>query len=79
MIPHCLSCIRKGLISEDEALRNADSLNNVRLKIKFAKEDGESGAGGSMGLSLESLDDERPQPGLITRYPLHVRLALPHL
>jgi len=29
-----------GKISEDEALRNADSPNNVRLKIKFALEDG---------------------------------------
>jgi twitching motility protein PilU len=28
-----------GLISEDEALRNADSPNNVRLKIKFATGD----------------------------------------
>ena len=31
----------EGLISEDEALRNADSPNNVRLKIKFAHEDGD--------------------------------------
>ncbi len=30
---------QEGLISEDEALRNADSPNNVRLKIKFARED----------------------------------------
>ena len=29
----------EGLISEEEALRNADSPNNVRLKIKFAHED----------------------------------------
>ncbi|TGD74288.1 PilT/PilU family type 4a pilus ATPase [Mangrovimicrobium sediminis] len=29
----------EGLISEEEALRNADSPNNVRLKIKFARED----------------------------------------
>ena len=31
----------EGLISEDEALRNADSPNNVRLKIKFATEGGD--------------------------------------
>ena len=31
----------EGLISEDEALRNADAPNNVRLKIKFATEDGD--------------------------------------
>jgi twitching motility protein PilU len=48
---------QEGLITEDEALRNADSLNNVRLKIKFAKDDVESSGGGSMGLSLESLLD----------------------
>ncbi len=28
----------EGLISEEEAVRNADSPNNVRLKIKFARE-----------------------------------------
>ena len=47
---------QERLISEDEALRNADSPNNVRLKIKFAKEEGDNG--GSMGLSLESLDED---------------------
>ncbi|MEH6587521.1 MAG: PilT/PilU family type 4a pilus ATPase [Halioglobus sp.] len=31
----------EGLITEDEALRNADAPNNVRLKIKFATEDGD--------------------------------------
>ncbi|MEH6634281.1 MAG: PilT/PilU family type 4a pilus ATPase [Halioglobus sp.] len=49
---------QEGLISEDEALRNADSPNNVRLKIKFAKEGGELDENGSMGFSLESLEDE---------------------
>ena len=47
---------QEGLIGEEEALRNADSPNNVRLKIKFAKE--ESDDDGSMGLSLESLDED---------------------
>lgn len=51
---------QEGLINEDEALRNADSPNNVRLKIKFSKEDAESGHGGTMGLSLETLDDGSP-------------------
>ncbi len=52
---------RDGKISEEEALKNADSQNNVRLKIKFAKEGGEGGesAGGGLNLSLEpTLDDE---------------------
>ena len=48
----------EGLISEDEALRNADSVNNVRLKIKFAKEGGDPEEDNSMGLSLESLEGE---------------------
>jgi twitching motility protein PilU len=54
---------QEGLISEDEALRNADSLNNVRLKIKFAKDEVGSGSGGSMGFSLAGLDDEHSSPG----------------
>ena len=45
---------QEGLISEDEALRNADSPNNVRLKIKFAKEDGGEG----LGFSLEHRDED---------------------
>ncbi len=53
---------REGLISEDEALRNADSPNNVRLKIKFAKEGGLHAPDGSLNLSLESLDDEDEPP-----------------
>ena len=47
---------QERLISDEEALRNADSPNNVRLKIKFAKEDGDDG--GPMGLSLESMDED---------------------
>ncbi|HDY83553.1 MAG TPA: PilT/PilU family type 4a pilus ATPase [Halieaceae bacterium] len=49
---------QEGLINEDEALRNADSPNNVRLKIKFAKEGGELDGGNPMGLSLESLEED---------------------
>jgi twitching motility protein PilU len=43
---------QEGLIDEEEALRNADSPNNVRLKIKFANEDQLEGG----GLSLETLE-----------------------
>jgi twitching motility protein PilU len=53
---------QEGLISEDEALRNADSANNVRLKIKFAKEGGMRAPDGSLNLSLESLDGEEEPP-----------------
>lgn len=45
---------KEGLITEEEAVRNADSANNVRLNIKFAKEESDSD---NSGLSLESLDD----------------------
>lgn len=51
---------QEGLISEEEALRNADSPNNVRLKVKFAREGGEAGDGGPAGLSLESIEEEDP-------------------
>ena len=54
---------QEGLISEDEAVRNSDSANNVRLKIKFAKEDGAApaaGGGGDLGgLSLAELDEDK--------------------
>jgi twitching motility protein PilU len=50
---------QEGMISEEEALRNADSANNVRLKIKFAKEGDDSTADARpAGLSLASLEDE---------------------
>lgn len=48
---------REGLITEEEALRNADSPNNVRLKIKFAREGGDA-EDDSSGLSLESIEEE---------------------
>jgi twitching motility protein PilU len=46
---------KAGKISEEEALKNADSANNVRLKIKFAKDGGDSDEGG-FGLSLAEKD-----------------------
>lgn len=52
---------QEGLISEDEAVRNSDSANNVRLKIKFYKEGGRgsSTAGDSLGgLSLANIDED---------------------
>jgi len=52
---------QEGLIDEEEAVRNADSQNNVRLKIKFANEEGESQRAG-LGLSLKSFDDGQISP-----------------
>ncbi|WP_338035548.1 PilT/PilU family type 4a pilus ATPase [Halioglobus maricola] len=41
---------QQGRITEEEALRNADSPNNVRLQIKFAQEEGASALpGGPLG------------------------------
>ena len=51
---------QEGLITEEEALRNADSPNNVRLKIKFAREGGGTGSSG-LDLSLASIDDEEEE------------------
>jgi len=50
---------QEGLITEEEAIRNSDSANNVRLKIKFAKAD-RQGDGGHGGFSLAGLDDDKP-------------------
>ncbi len=49
---------QEGMISEEEALRNADSPNNVRLKIKFAREGGGAEPEDAGGLSLESIEEE---------------------
>lgn len=51
----------EGRISLDEALKNADSANNVRLKIKLAKEGGASKDDGGFNLSLESIEDEEDE------------------
>jgi twitching motility protein PilU len=49
---------REGRISLDEALRNADSANNLRLKIKLADQSGNAvESGGGFSLSLEPTDE----------------------
>lgn len=64
-----------GKISLDEALKNADSANNLRLRIKLAEGDGPAEAGASSeektetkkapsafeGLSLEKTDEEKQE------------------
>lgn len=52
---------QEGLIDEEEALRNADSQNNVRLKIKLANEGGEAAPekGHTAGFSLEEIEEEK--------------------
>ena len=52
---------KQGLISKEEALKNADSANNVRLKIKFADEGRSTENDGSLNFSLESLTEDDGQ------------------
>jgi twitching motility protein PilU len=57
----------EGLISFDEAIRNADSANELRLNIKLKSERGEPAASGFMSLSIEQgptpeeLEEQRHQ------------------
>lgn len=55
---------QEGLISEEEAVRNSDSANNVRLKIKFAKEGAGVDSGGQGGFSLANLDGDNPSDSI---------------
>lgn len=49
---------RDGRITLEEALRNADSANNLRLKIKFHDQGKLSQAGEGFNLSLEEIGDD---------------------
>jgi twitching motility protein PilU len=61
-----LDLYREGLISKEEAIKNADSANNVRLKIKFADEGGTSEGDGSVNFSMATLENEE-QPNIYDR------------
>jgi twitching motility protein PilU len=53
---------KEGKISLDEAIRNADSANNLRLKIKLSDEDKDpSQSVAGQGLSLESIAEDEPE------------------
>jgi twitching motility protein PilU len=56
-----LDLYQEGLITEEEALRNADSANNVRLKIKFAKEDKSEEESEGLSFSLETYSEDEGQ------------------
>ncbi|TNF36975.1 MAG: PilT/PilU family type 4a pilus ATPase [Gammaproteobacteria bacterium] len=59
-----INLYRQGRISLDEAIKNADSANNVRLKIKLADEGKLNASGGkSNTMSLEVVVDESDNPG----------------
>jgi len=57
-----------GKITEQEAIRNADSQNNVRLKLNLAKESSANDADGGLSLvedkKSEDDDDDKPADGL---------------
>lgn len=53
--------MQEGLITQEEALRNADSASNIRLKIKFAEE-GENSAGMPLGAGVDSHDGSGDAP-----------------
>src|SRR5690606_24911232 len=53
----------EGVIEEEEAVKNADSANNLRLKIKLWKEKGQiANSADATGWSLEPTKDESNDP-----------------
>lgn len=60
-----------GKISMEEALKNADSENNLRLRIKLAESEGEQAAvetsSGLAGLSLEKTQEEKAEEERIAK------------
>jgi len=53
--------VKEGRITEDEAIRNADSANNLRLKISLAEDDKAENLINDNSLSLEENEDENQQ------------------
>ena len=52
-----------GVITEEEAIKNADSPNNLKLKIKLYLEDGKlSQSAETIGWSLDPLGHEENNP-----------------
>jgi twitching motility protein PilU len=52
-----IKAYQDGLISEEEALRFADSANDVRLQIKL-QDRGDFGAGNDLGIAIDDPDNE---------------------
>jgi len=55
---------RAGKIDLDEAVRNADSANNLRLKIKLAERDGADEGASVSDLTLEEIEEENEEEEL---------------
>ena len=55
--------VAEGVISEEEALKNADSANNLKLRIKLYQEDGQlKQSAQTSGWSLDPIDEINPDP-----------------
>jgi twitching motility protein PilU len=65
---------KDGRITLEEALRNADSPNNLRLRISLEEKGGKLTPDNPGGLSLSSEDDE-PQPTIATTKPATYKLG----
>ena len=52
-----LNLWKQGRIDLDEAIKNSDAPNNLKLKVKLSGEEG-TGPGNSMGLSLQKTEEE---------------------
>ncbi|MDX8395656.1 MAG: ATPase, T2SS/T4P/T4SS family, partial [Mariprofundaceae bacterium] len=51
---HLLQSWKQGYITEDEALKQADAVNDLRLKMKMSKLEGNDDGGGIDGLTSDS-------------------------
>jgi twitching motility protein PilU len=69
---HLFKLYKQGIISYEEALKNADSPNNLQLKIKLSRDHGQpleaehaddEQANNSGGLSLEAMEEEAEEDG----------------
>jgi twitching motility protein PilU len=56
---HLYDLFKEGRITLDEALRNADSANNLRLRIKLAEDEGFTHQ--STGNAFKPNDSEKPK------------------
>ena len=57
-----LTLYKEGRISEEEAIRNADSANNIRLKISLGS--GQTGEQSGLSLISDELAEETPTDGI---------------
>ncbi len=55
---HCKSYDKQGLITKEEAIRYADSANDVRLQIKMHERGKFGGAEDELGLAFDEPDKE---------------------